>query len=233
MHEVSSPVRVVVADHHSMARAGFVALLNSEAGITVVGEAETSAELVHVVLATHPDVVLLDVALPVVDGHDAAALLFEAHDTAGATPPRVVMVVSSGVDEERAYEAIRLGASGLLPRDARPGELADGVRAAASDEALVGGAQLRRLIAEMATPGCDPASVAAIDALEDADARIVAAVAAGYSDAELAAHFDVDPGVVHTRVRTVTTALGRRGRAGVVMLGHEAGLVRHERATRT
>lgn len=226
MHEVSSPVRVVVADHHSMARAGFVALLDSETGITVVGEAETGAELVHVVLATHPDVVLLDASLPTVDGHDAAHLLFDAHDTAGVEPPRTIMVVASEVDEGRAYEALRLGASGILPRDARPAELAAGVRTAAADDALVGGAALLRLVRDMSTTDGESSSAMATDSLDDPDVRIAAAVATGFSDADIAAHFGVDERIVRDRVRAVTASLGRRVRAEVVILGHDAGLVR-------
>ncbi len=217
-------IRVVVADHHPMVRAGFAALLDATPRITVVGEAADGGEAIHLVLATHPDVVLLDPALPVVDGIETTRRVREAHASSPSSAPRVLIVAPPAADGA-AYEGIRAGASGFVPRDARADELVEGVRRVAADDGLVSPGRLLRLVGELTRlePGSTDLA-RRMATLDDSQSRILRAVAAGYDDESIAGHFGVEPSRVAAAVAAVRDALGAAHRTDLVVLAHRSGL---------
>ena len=239
MHEDPSPderhtVRVVVAEDSPMLRAAFVALLDASPGISVVGEAHNGAEAIHVALATHPDVVLMDVMMPMVDGMVATRQLFEAHDrlaAPGVARPRVVMLSDTGGDEY-VYEALREGARGFVSKDARPAELAATVHVAAGDGAIPWPADAVRLIERLTPSRVQRPDVAARRAaLATGDAIVVVGVARGHDDDQIAAHLGIAVGEVRRRVAGLLDALALRDRTQLVVFAYESGLITPLRTT--
>ncbi|MFN8051352.1 MAG: response regulator transcription factor [Acidimicrobiales bacterium] len=229
MTTLPNTVRVVVADHRPMVRAAFAALLGAEPGITVVGEADTGAAAIHVGLATHPDVVLMDVGLPVVDGVSATRQLLAACGSAGAGPlPRVLMVTPS-IGDEYVYEGVCAGACGFVPADARPAELVSAVRRALVDDALVGDRELVRLVAEFTLPHEADAATARRDLLDEHQQRLVTAVASGYRDDEIARHLQLDAVDVEAQLADVRARIGEPDRTRVVLFAFRSGLARRVR----
>lgn len=226
MQQGPSTVRVVVADDDEMARAGLIAVLDRSPGVAVVGEAADGGQALHVSMATHPDVVLMDVRMPVVDGIGATRMLIDAHVAAGVRPPRVVVTTRDDGDQF-TYEALRAGAYGFLVKDSPPEALAAGVRLAAGDGALLEPERLLRLVATYARAEPDGSDATdRLACLDPGQLRLVEAIAAGRSDAAVAERYGVEPAAVAALVAAVCDRLGARDRSRLLLLAADAGLVR-------
>ena len=216
-------VRVVVADDQALVRSGFTMLLAGEDGIDVVGEASNGAEAVALVASERPDVVLMDVRMPVMDGLEATRRISES-DALAAT--KVVILTTFDLDEY-VHEALRAGASGFLLKDTLPVDLINAVRVVADGDALISPKITRRLIAEFARrpePGASR-STALLDQLTDREREVLVTIARGQSNAEIAAELFVSHATVKTHVSRLLMKLGARDRAQLVMIAYETGMV--------
>ncbi|RKN43004.1 response regulator [Streptomyces hoynatensis] len=212
------PVRVVIADDQEVVRAGFAALLGTQPDLTVVGTAADGAEAVELCRGQRPDVVLMDVRMPRLDGIEATRLL-----TSGPRPPRVLMLTTFDLDEH-VYDALVAGASGFLVKDVTAERLFDAVRVVAAGEALLAPSVTRRLIGEFARLRPRPASPA-LGALTVREREVLRLVAEGLSNGEIAARLSVSEETVKTHVSRVLRKLGLRDRAQAVVAAYESGLV--------
>jgi DNA-binding NarL/FixJ family response regulator len=214
-------IRVVVADDQGMVRSGFSILLNAQPDIEVVGEAVNGKEAVDRVAELGPDVILMDVRMPVMDGLQATRAIASVD---GA--PRV-LVRRTFVLDDYVYEALRAGASGFLLKDASAGELAEAVRVVAAGDALLAPGVTRRLIAEFARLGAPRAATRKnIEDLTERETEVLALVARGMSNAEIAGHLVVAEQTVKTHVSRILMKLALRDRAQAVVFAYECGLVR-------
>ncbi|MEO3828483.1 response regulator transcription factor [Actinomadura sp. B10D3] len=214
-------IRTVLADDQPLIRGGFRALLDSEGDITVVGEAGDGAEAVDLVRRHRPDVVLLDVRMPLLDGIAATREIAADPDLAGVS---IVILTNYAIDEY-VFAALRAGAAGFLVKDIEPGELIGSVRVAARGDALLAPAVTRRLIEEfVATPPRPPAPPA-LGTLTQREREVMALVAAGMSNEEIAAHLTISHLTAKTHVSRAMTKLGARDRAQLVVHAYESGLV--------
>ncbi len=213
-------IRVVVADDQGMVRSGFSVLLNAQPDIDVVGEAVNGREAVAHAAGLHPDVILMDVRMPVLDGLQATRQI-----TAMPDPPKVLVLTTFDLDDY-VYEALRSGASGFLLKDASARELADAVRLVAAGDALLAPGVTRRLIAEFARLGA-PRSAGRIqlEGLTERESEVLALVARGLSNAEIADRLFVAEQTVKTHVSRILMKLGLRDRTQAVVLAYETGLV--------
>lgn len=217
-------IRVVLADDQVLLRAGLRSLLDAEPDIEVVAEASDGAEAVEAVRAERPDVVLMDIRMPGVDGLEATRRIVEDADLAGT---RVVVLTTFDLDEY-VFEAVRIGASGFLVKDTEPPELLRGVRAVAAGDALLSPGVTRRLIGEFATRSRATAAPAAgrLDELTDREREVVALVGEGLSNDEIGARLFMSPATAKTHVSRAMVKLHLRDRAQLVVLAYESGLVR-------
>jgi DNA-binding NarL/FixJ family response regulator len=217
-------IRVLLADDQGLVRAGFRALLDAEPDIEVVAEAADGVEAVRLAGQTRPDVVLMDIRMPGVDGLEATRRI--AADPALAAT-RIVILTTFELDEY-LFEALRVGASGFLVKDTEPVELLRGVRAVAAGDALLSPGVTRRLIAEFAgRGGAQPAAPEpSLEQLTDREREVMALVGAGLSNEEIAARLVVSPATAKTHVSRAMVKLGARDRAQLVVYAYEAGLVR-------
>jgi DNA-binding NarL/FixJ family response regulator len=213
-----SPVRIVVADDQEVVRAGFAALLDTQPDLTVVATASDGAEAIRVCRAHRPDVVLMDVRMPSTDGIEATRQL-----TAEAGAPRILMLTTFDLDEH-VYDALAAGASGFLLKDATAERLFDAVRVVAAGEALLAPTVTRRLIGEFARLRPRPAPPV-LDELTPRETEVLQLLAAGLSNAEIAARLVVGEETVKTHVSRVLRKLGLRDRAQAVVTAYESGLV--------
>jgi DNA-binding NarL/FixJ family response regulator len=213
-------IRVVVADDQGMVRSGFSVLLNAQPDIEVIAEAVNGEEAIARAAGLHPDVILMDVRMPVLDGLQATRVITEM---AGA--PKVLVLTTFDLDDY-VYEALRSGASGFLLKDASAGELADAVRLVAAGDALLSPGVTRRLIAEFARMGA-PRSPGReqLDGLTERESEVLALVARGMSNAEIAGYLVVAEQTVKTHVSRILMKLGLRDRTQAVVLAYETGLV--------
>jgi DNA-binding NarL/FixJ family response regulator len=217
-------IRVVVADDQGLVRSGFTMLLGGEADLEVVGEAANGAEAVALVASERPDVVLMDVRMPVMDGLEATRRITA---DAALSDTRVVILTTFDLDEY-VHEALRAGASGFLLKHTLPIDLINAVRVVAGGDALIAPKITRRLIEEFARrpePGATAASSAVLDQLTDREREVLETVARGHSNAEIAAALFVSHATVKTHISRLLMKLGARDRAQLVMLAYETGLV--------
>jgi DNA-binding NarL/FixJ family response regulator len=213
-------VRVVIADDQGMVRSGFTTLLNSEPDIEVIGEAVNGAEAVSRAAALRPDVILMDVRMPVLDGLQATRQISAMID-----PPKVLVLTTFDLDDY-VYQALRWGASGFLLKDASAEELANAVRVVASGDALLAPGVTRRLIAEFARLGAPRGpSRRQLEDLTERETEVLALVARGMSNAEIAGRLVVAEQTIKTHVSRILMKLGLRDRTQAVVLAYETGLV--------
>ena len=215
-----SPVRLVVADDHGVVRAGFAELLDTQPDFTVVGTASDGEGAVRVCTSLRPDVVLMDVRMPVMDGIEATRRLALLGDGA----PHVIILTTFDLDDY-VYDALRAGASGFLLKDVTAERLFDAVRVVAAGDALLGPGITRRLISEFAHPRPAAAGQAALSSLTKRESEVLLLVAEGLSNAEIAVRLVVTEETVKTHVSRVLSKLGLRDRTQAVIAAYESGLV--------
>ena len=212
-------LRVAVVDDQDLVRAGFAALLSGEPGITVVGEAGQGEEAVRLVRATLPDVVLMDIRMPVLDGIEATRRI--TTDPACASV-RVVMLTTFGLDEY-VFGALRAGATGFLLKDTPPDELLRAVRVAANGDALLSPAVTRRLVEVFATT--QPRTARPPTDLTDREADVLALVAQGLSNVDIATRLHVGHATVKTYISRLLTKLGVTTRVHLVIYAYQTGFI--------
>jgi DNA-binding NarL/FixJ family response regulator len=218
-------VRVVIADDQALLRTGFRLILDEEEAVEVVGEASDGLEAVEVVGRLAPDVVLMDIRMPGIDGLEATRRIMAA----GAEPPVRVLVLTTFDLNEYVYEALRAGASGFLLKDVPAEQLVAGVQLVAQGEALLAPSVTRRLIEEFAraAPAQPPPALAELTPRE---LEVFRLLARGLSNAELAAELIVSEATVKTHVARLLMKLGLRDRVQAVVLAYESGVVTPGRA---
>jgi DNA-binding NarL/FixJ family response regulator len=215
-------IRVVLADDQGLVRAGLRALLASEDGIEVVGEAGDGAEAVQVVTAERPDVVLMDIRMPGTDGLEATRAI-----TSDPALGDVHIVILTTFDlDEYVFEGLRSGASGFLVKDTEPADLLRAVRAVAAGDALLSPRATRRLVEEFAVRAKPAAQSPSLDLLTDREREVMAQVAAGLSNDEIAAALYISPTTAKTHVSRAMIKLNARDRAQLVVYAYETGLVK-------
>ncbi|RQX15069.1 DNA-binding response regulator [Micromonospora ureilytica] len=212
-------LRVVLADDQDLFRAGFATILGAEPDIEVVAEAPDGAAAVRAAREHRPDVVLMDMRMPVLDGVAAT------RQVCAFTPSRVLALTMFDTDDY-LYAALRAGASGFLLKDAPRADLVNAVRVVAAGDALLAPAVTARVIGELHRRGHpDPALAAAVTALTARETDVLRLIAAGLSNAEIAAHHHLSEHTVKTHVGNLLTKLHLRDRAQAVMIAYESGLV--------
>jgi DNA-binding NarL/FixJ family response regulator len=216
-------IRVLLADDQTLVRAGFRVLIDSDPGLKVVGEATNGIEAVDLALQHHPDVVLMDIRMPMVDGLEGTRRI--------SAEPRLantrVLILTTFEADDYIFEALRAGASGFLLKDTDPPDLLAAVRVVARGDALLAPSVTRRLIAEVAArPGRgSPGDQAALDLLTDREREVLALVATGRTNDEIAADLFLSPLTAKTHVSRILTKLGARDRAQLVVIAYETGVV--------
>ena len=215
-------IRILLADDQALVRAGFRALLDAQADIEVVGEAGDGDDAVRLTLEHRPDVVLMDVRMPGTDGLEATRLIAEDDRLVAV---RIVILTTFELDEY-VFEAIRAGASGFLVKDTEPVELLRAVRAVAAGDALLSPSVTRRLIGEFASRAKEPALSPDLDRLTDREREVMALVAAGLTNEEIADKLYMSPATAKTHGSRAMVKLGARDRAQLVGFAYESGLVR-------
>ncbi|MET4926101.1 response regulator transcription factor [Streptomyces sp. PSRA5] len=218
-------IRVIIVDDQAMVRAGFAALLSAQADIDVVGEAPDGRQGVEVSRNTHPDVVLMDVRMPEMDGLAAARALLDP-PVGVVHRPKVLMLTTFDVDDY-VYEALRAGASGFLLKDAPPADLISAVRVVAAGEALLAPSVTRRLIADFAQQRPAPRKDRSLrlKGLTPRETEVLELIARGLSNQEIAHHLVLAEQTVKTHLGRVLAKLGLRDRAQAVIFAYESGLV--------
>jgi DNA-binding NarL/FixJ family response regulator len=220
-----APIRVLVVDDQELVRSGFCVILDAADGITVAGEAADGQAAVAAVAGTHPDVVLMDIRMPGMDGLAATRLITGAAETESGAPPKVVMLTTFDLDDY-VYEALRAGASGFLLKDSPRHDLIAAVRAAAAGDALLAPSVTRQLIEAFARrpPEAAP-SPSRLASLTAREKDVLLLLARGRSNAEIATTLFVSDATVKTHVGNVLAKLGLRDRVQAVILAYETGLV--------
>jgi DNA-binding NarL/FixJ family response regulator len=216
-------IRVVLADDQVLVRAGFRLLLETEDGFEVCGEASDGAQAVAVTTEQRPDIIVMDIRMPGVDGLEATRRITEDPELNGV---KVLVLTTFDVDEY-VYEALRAGASGFLLKDTEPVELLRALRVIAAGEALLAPTVTRRLINEfVGRPENRRIDSSAVGEVTDREREVLALVAGGLSNDEIAAQLVISTATARTHVSRIITKIGARDRAQLVVLAYESGLVR-------
>lgn len=218
-------ITVMIADDQAMVRAGFAALLDAQQGIRVIGQAENGAEAVRLARELRPDVILMDVRMPEVDGIEATRRILQPERPLPHTP-RVLMLTTFDIDEY-VHDALRVGASGFLLKDALPDELARAVRVIAEGDALLAPSVTRRLI-EQFSPARDAGTSHAallLNGLTERELEVLTHVGRGLSNTEIASELFIGEQTVKTHVGRLLQKLPARDRVQLVITAYDAGLV--------
>jgi DNA-binding NarL/FixJ family response regulator len=215
-------IRILVADDQMLVRAGFRALLGAEDGIEVVAEAPDGEQAVSLARSQRPDVVLMDIRMPGLDGLEASRRILSDPALADV---RVVILTTFETDEY-IFEAIRLGASGFLVKDTEPADLIKAIRVVAAGESLLSPGVTRRLIEEFARRAKEPLALPGIGELTEREREVMGLVALGLSNDEIAQRLVVSPATAKTHVSRIMIKLGARDRAQLVVFAYESGLAR-------
>jgi DNA-binding NarL/FixJ family response regulator len=214
-------IRIVIADDQALVRSGFRLIVDARPDLEVVGEAEDGEQAVALVEELEPDVILLDIRMPNLDGVEATKQI-----VASGSGTRILVLTTFDLDEY-VYGAIRAGASGFLLKDVRPGELVDAIRVVASGNALLGPTAVERLLRRFSVPVDDRRlDTAAVGSLTDREAETLRLLANGLSNAEIAATLVVSETTVKTHVSNLLRKLGVRDRVQAVIAAYDAGVVR-------
>ncbi|MFD7287535.1 response regulator [Streptomyces sp. NPDC059863] len=214
-------IRVVLADDQTLVRAGFRSILDSEDDMEVVGEASDGEQAITLARELRPDVVLMDIRMPGLDGLEATRRILGDSRLEGV---RVVILTTFDIDDY-VYGALRAGASGFLVKDTEPMELLHGVRVVARGDALIAPAITRRLIAEFASRGRQPDPSPRLNALTEREMEVMGLVGAGLSNQEIAQRLVLSPATAKTHVSRIMTKLAVRDRAQLVILAYESGMI--------
>lgn len=222
MTTAADPIRVLLADDEGLVRSGFRLLLDVEDDIVVVGEATDGAQAVEQARATRPDVVLMDIRMPRVDGIEATRVI---GSTPGLQDVRVLILTTYDT-EAYVFEGLQAGASGFLLKDAGPAELLHAIRVVAAGEALLAPRITRRLIAQVTAQRTSTAAATArLDVLTAREREVLALVGQGLSNEEIGSALFLSPATARTHVSHAMVKLGARDRAQLVVLAYQAGLV--------
>jgi DNA-binding NarL/FixJ family response regulator len=212
-------IRVLVADDQPLVRSGFRMILEERPDLELVGEAGDGREAIELARELDPDVILMDVRMPVLDGVEATRRLVDANSRA-----RILVLTTFDVDEY-VYAAVRAGASGFLLKDVEPAELVDAIRVVAAGNSLFGPAATRRLVERFASRP-EPVPSRSLDDLTEREREILELIAGGLSNAEIAQHLYLSETTVKTHVSSTLRKLGVRDRVQAVIAAYDAGLVR-------
>jgi DNA-binding NarL/FixJ family response regulator len=215
-------IRVVLADDQELVRSGFAALLRVQEGIEVVGEASDGLEAVGMAVRIRPDVILMDIQMPGLDGIEATRRIAAREELAGT---HVIILTTFDLDEY-VFEAIRAGAAGFLVKDTNAAELLRAIQVVADGEALMSPSVTRRLISEFAARTRDVRPVAGIDQLTQREREVVALAAEGLSNEEIAGKLYMSRSTAKTHATRAMAKLGARDRAQLIVLAYQAGLAR-------
>jgi DNA-binding NarL/FixJ family response regulator len=219
-------ITVLIVDDQALVRAGFAVLIESAGDLAVVGEAADGAEAVTLAAERTPDVILMDVRMPVLDGLQATAQILARP---AAKAPRVLMLTTFDLDEY-VFGALLAGASGFLLKDTPPADLLAGIRVVAAGESLLSPSITRHLIEEFVRrPRPGRATPAALDALTEREREVLALVARGLSNAEIGQHLYVSPATAKTHVARLLMKLAARDRAQLIIIAYETGVVTPQR----
>jgi DNA-binding NarL/FixJ family response regulator len=213
-------IRVLIADDQELVRTGFRVVLEAEDDIEIVAEAENGSRAIELAALWTPDVVLMDVRMPVLDGIAATRRI---RDAGGDGGPRVLVLTTFDLDEH-VYDALRAGASGFLLKDVRASQLAEAVRTIAAGDALIAPSITKRLVAEFAARPTSPERPGQLDELTPRESEVLELVARGLSNAEIAAELIVSETTVKTHVARLLMKLGLRDRVQAVVLAYESGV---------
>ena len=218
-------IRVVIVDDQAMVRQGFGALLDAQADITVVGSAEDGSEVVDLTRRTQPDVILMDIRMPRLNGLDATRAV---KAMPGLVHPRIIMLTTFDADEY-VFAALRAGASGFLLKDSTAVDLVAAVRIVAAGEALLAPSITSKLIADYAQRASAPPDTSVLAPLTERELDVMKRVATALSNAEIAAELFLSEQTVKTHVSRILAKLGLRDRTQIVVAAYESGLVNASR----
>lgn len=213
-------IRVAIADDQALVRAGFAALLDNTDDMTVIGQATNGDEAIQLVRSAQPDVFLMDIRMPIVDGIQATRAITGANNTV-----KIIVLTTFELDEY-VFQALRAGASGFLTKDVDTDDLRDAIRLVADGHALLSPSVTRRVIDAFATAVPEPHQPERLDQLTDRERQVLRLVATGLSNDEIAQHLHISPLTVKTHVSRLLAKLHARDRAQLVITAYETGLSR-------